>query len=66
MSSFAGGLLAGFVGCHLFIEITFSVTAAGWTGAIDTKSFGDIIPVDLIFEDQAPFTEGLKGHQQDQ
>ena len=66
LSAFAGSLLIGFVGGHLFIKITFTLAAAGWTGAIDAEIFGDIIPVDLIFEDQAPFAEGLKGHQQDQ
>jgi hypothetical protein len=66
LAAFAGGLLIGFVGGHLFIEITFTVAAAGWAGAIDAKIFGDIIPVDLVFEDQAPFAEGLKRHQQDQ
>lgn len=64
--SFAGCLLPGFVFRHFFIEITFAFAAGQRGGAVDAKVFGDKVPVDLVFKDQAPFAEGLGSGQQDQ
>ena len=68
LAAFAGGLLGGFVARHLFVEIAFSLAAGGAfaTDAVDAKISGDEIPIDLVFDDQAPFAEGLKADQQDQ
>ena len=68
LPAFSGGLLGGFVARHLFVEITFSLAAGGAfaTDAVDAKISGDKIPIDLVFDDQAPFAEGLKADQQDQ
>jgi len=59
-------LLLRFIAGHFLIEITFTGTAGRRLCAIDTEVFGDKIPVDLVFEDQAPFAEGLYADQQDQ
>jgi len=41
LSSFAGSLLLRFIRRHLFIEVTFTVAAAGGRERFDTKIFGD-------------------------
>ena len=68
LAAFAGGLLRRFIARHLFIKITFTLTAGNplTIDAVDTKIFSDKIPVDLVFDDQAPFAEGLEPDQQDQ
>ena len=66
LSAFARSLLLRFIAGHLLIEIAFSLAAAGRFCAVDTKVFGDKILVDPVFDDQAPFAEGLYGDQQDQ
>jgi len=59
-------LLLRFIGGHFLIEVTFTGTAGGGFRAVDAEIFGDKIPVDPVFDDQAPFAEGLQAHQQDQ
>lgn len=66
LSAFAGSLLLRLIAGHLLIEVAFTLAAGGRLCAIDTQIFGDEILIDLVFEDQAPFTESLYGHQQDE
>jgi len=66
LGAFTGSLLRRLVVGHLFIEITFAFTAGQRSGAVDAKILRDEVPVDLVFEDQAPFAESLGGDQQDQ
>jgi len=66
LGSFTGRLLLRFVFRHFLIEVTFAFAARQWSRAVDAKIFGDKVPVDLVFKDQAPFAEGLGSDQQDQ
>jgi proline racemase len=58
--------LPGLIGSQFPAQIAFAVAAAGRPGAVDTKIFGDIFLIDLVFDDHAPFAEGLDRDQQDQ
>ena len=65
LRALARGLLLRFVSSHLLIEITLALTTRAGTKTIDTKIFGDEVPVNLKFSDQAPFAESLQCNQQE-
>lgn len=57
-------LLLIFVTGDPLVDITLTLTAAAGLGPVNAKIFGDVVPVDLKLNDQAPLAEGLERDQQ--
>ena len=67
LSRSAGRLLLGFVLSQFLMEETFAkASPAGNDVLVHAEILSDIVLIDLVFQDQRPFAEGLQCNQQDQ